>query len=36
MQEQKCYERKQISTWACRDVNELYEKVMKVGSGTYG
>jgi serine/threonine protein kinase len=36
MQDQKCYERTKISNWGCRDVNELYEKIMKVGSGTYG
>jgi len=36
MQEPKCYTRKSITTWACRDVNELYENISKVGSGTYG
>ena len=36
MQEPKCYPRSSITTWACRDVNEMYENVSKVGQGTYG
>jgi cyclin-dependent kinase 12/13 len=36
MQEPNGYVRKSISEWACRDVNELYENISKVGSGTYG
>jgi len=36
MQEPKCESRKSIGTWACGDVNDLYENVSKVGVGTYG
>jgi len=36
MEDKAPYKRCQIKDWACSDVNELYEKVAKVGSGTYG
>ena len=29
-------ERKSLSDWACKDVDAIYEKISKVGSGTYG
>jgi len=29
-------ERKSLSSWPCKDVDALYEKISKVGSGTYG
>ena len=30
------YERVPISSWSCKDVNEIYERIAKVGCGTYG
>ena len=30
------YEKVPISTWPCRDVNEIYERITRVGCGTYG
>ena len=36
MQEKDTLERTQMSQWSCGDVDKLYEKIAKVGSGTYG
>jgi len=36
MNQSTYYERKNLSAWPCQDVDVLYEKIAKVGSGTYG
>jgi len=36
MEKSKQCERQEISSWSSCDVNDLYENIAKVGSGTYG
>lgn len=36
MHQSTYYERKTLANWSCQDVDSLYEKISKVGSGTYG
>lgn len=36
MQESLVFKRKNISDWACQEVNNRYEYLAKVGAGTYG
>lgn len=36
MQKQSCQERTFLEEWSCKDVDIVYEKINKVGSGTYG
>jgi hypothetical protein len=36
MQKQLCQERTLLEDWSCKDVDSVYEKINKVGSGTYG
>ncbi len=36
MDKSKMYDRQMNSSWVYADINELYENIAKVGSGTYG